>query len=160
MSKVFKGLALLIIFVLQSTLLSFIEIKGVKPDILLIVIVIFSVFGGSLEGSIYGLIGGILQDIFFGHAVGFNMLIYMLIGFIFGEISKNLFKEKFVTVMSMVVLATFIKHVIYILLMVIMDSLVPLSPLIFAILIEAFYNAIISYIIFYFIIKYKKKRNI
>lgn len=159
MSKVFKVLTLLMVFVLQSTLLGFIEIKGVKPDLLLIVVALFSIFDGSFEGSIYGLIGGILQDIFFGHAIGFNTFIYMIIGFILGELSKNLFKEKYITAMSMVLLATSIKYIVYILVMIIINNFTSFTPILYVILFEMIYNSVVSYIVYRLIIKFEKKRN-
>ena len=51
------------IYVLQSSIFSFIDILGVKPDFLLGSIIAVSLQSDDIEGGIYGFIFGLLQDL-------------------------------------------------------------------------------------------------
>jgi rod shape-determining protein MreD len=49
--------------VIQSTLLHWVALRGVKPDLALIVLVFVSVRRGSMTGQITGFASGILEDL-------------------------------------------------------------------------------------------------
>jgi rod shape-determining protein MreD len=83
-------------FFLQTGLLPFLEIRGIKPDLLLVMLVGMGYCGGNPLGLIAGLCAGVLIDVIYGQAFGLNALIYMLIGFGAGIFyNKNIFGKHF-----------------------------------------------------------------
>ena len=75
------GILIIICFVLQTSLLPFIEIANINPNLLLILTVSFGLMRGRMEGMFVGFFCGFLYDIYFGFIIGPYMLIYMLIGY-------------------------------------------------------------------------------
>lgn len=79
--------------VLQGTVLPFLEIRGVRPDLLLTILVGMGLAGGNPVGLVVGLCAGLLVDVVYGQAVGLHALIYMLIGFGAGLFYKKQFMK-------------------------------------------------------------------
>ncbi len=63
----------IIAIVLQLTLIPLISFDFILPDILLIVLVYFTLLKGQLFGTVYGFILGFLFDIFSGGLIGSAM---------------------------------------------------------------------------------------
>lgn len=78
---------------LQSTLFAHITIAGVTPDIILIVVLFYSIFQGSRKGAIFGCALGLLEDIFLGRFIGMNALTKGLTAGIVGWFAQRAFKE-------------------------------------------------------------------
>ena len=72
-------------FLLQSTLFqSTFAVADVAPNLMLILTVSFGLMRGKREGMFVGFLGGILSDLFFGSALGFTALLYVIIGYCCG----------------------------------------------------------------------------
>ncbi len=102
---------LLVNIVIQSAILPFLQIVGVQPDTLMILVISFSLLGGSGTGLTVGLTGGLIQDILYGNSVGYNALVYMLIGFFMGAIHDKVFTDKIIMPSVFVFLAVLIRGV-------------------------------------------------
>lgn len=74
----------IIAIVLQLTLIPLISFDFILPDILLIVLVYFTLLKGQLFGTVYGFILGFLFDIFSGGLIGSAMFSKTLAGFTAG----------------------------------------------------------------------------
>jgi len=86
-------LMVLIVFVIQTTILHNFSIRGIIPNLLVIVILSTSLLRGKIEGAIIGASLGIFQDIFFGGVVGFYATIYMFLGYLTGYLYLNFYKD-------------------------------------------------------------------
>lgn len=84
---------ILINFILQTTVFNYIEIIGVKPNTMLILIVSFSFMRGEIEGGIIGFFSGLLTDSFFGQFLGLNAFIGLTVGFLCGKIFNEFYKD-------------------------------------------------------------------
>ena len=72
-------------FLLQSTLFqSTFAVADVAPNLMVILTVSFGLMRGKREGMFVGFLGGILSDLFFGSALGFTALLYVIIGYCCG----------------------------------------------------------------------------
>jgi rod shape-determining protein MreD len=80
--------------IVQSSLFPFIEIYGVCPDSLMVLVVSFALLAGNPTAVLAGLCGGLLQDIMYGQAMGFYAMQYMLIGYFVGLIYGKVFVGK------------------------------------------------------------------
>ena len=88
----YSGLFLLSI-ILQSTLLHFFKIGGVKPDLLLIVVILSAVLNGKKTGAGVGFAYGLLEDILVGKYIGLQALTKMLTGYIVGSLERKVFPD-------------------------------------------------------------------
>ena len=70
--------------VLQLTIIPFLAYHQIAPDLLLILLVYFTLMMGQLHGTILGFIFGFLFDIFSGGIIGSAMFSKTLSGFIAG----------------------------------------------------------------------------
>ncbi len=85
MKKVITTIILIIIsFVLQCTVFEALAIKGVVPNILIILTACSGFMQGERFGVFTGFFCGLLLDVFFFEIVGFYALLYMYIGYMNG----------------------------------------------------------------------------
>lgn len=88
-------LLLVILFtLLQSTALNYIRIFKVKPDILLILIIFFSLNLGQIYGLIIGALCGIFNEATSGIPSGVAVLVYSFGGLFLGHIGKWVYNQK------------------------------------------------------------------
>lgn len=83
------GLALL----LESTVLQFVLVAGVKPDLVLVLVVFYAITNGPREGAFLGFMGGLAQDFLSGYYLGLNALSFTVVGYLVGLGHTRLFKE-------------------------------------------------------------------
>ncbi len=69
---------------LQSTVIPVLSIGGVRPDLVLVVVVSAALTVGRETGLICGVFGGLLQDLLSVGPFGYNTLSKMLLGFLVG----------------------------------------------------------------------------
>ena len=77
MRHVYKALVLLLAFLVDSTLGSYIGILDISPSFLLVAVIAMAMAGEFAEAGIYGLAAGVLLDLFWGRTFGFHALLYM-----------------------------------------------------------------------------------
>ncbi|MFC2075658.1 rod shape-determining protein MreD [candidate division KSB1 bacterium] len=83
--KILGTLALIIIaLILHTTLFDLIAIGGVRPDLLLIILVLLSLRGGSITGTLVGFIIGFFQDLYSPEMFGLNALTKSIVGYLLG----------------------------------------------------------------------------
>ena len=70
-------------FLFQSTLLEILPLR-IKPDLVLILVVFFSLLNGRRPGLIMGITTGLLQDLLRGRLLGMNLLALALVGWVVG----------------------------------------------------------------------------
>ena len=97
---------------LQSTLLERAAIKGVKPDIVLIILVFVSLRRGSMAGQLSGFISGIIEDLLSLAPLGFHAFSRTLIGFLYGLFQGNIFLDPVFMPFIVVAVATLIKAIL------------------------------------------------
>ncbi|OUP83083.1 rod shape-determining protein MreD [Lachnoclostridium sp. An169] len=103
---------LLTAYLLQCTVFSFLELAGIRPNLLIIVTAAFGFMRGSREGMLVGFFSGLFVDIQFGDIIGFYALIYLLIGFINGLFEQMYFDEDIKLPLFLIVISEFIYGVV------------------------------------------------
>ena len=94
MRRVFTIFILIIIsFLLQSVLFSFHNVRGMAPNLMLILTMSFAVMRGRREGLLTGFFCGFLYDIYFGTLIGPHMFLFMIIGYLNGAFHKDYLME-------------------------------------------------------------------
>lgn len=100
-------------FIIQTTLLRFVEIRGIQPDLILIM-VIFSGFSFPKGKSI--VVGGLLglaQDSLSGGIIGVNMLSKGFIGFCAANLKESIVMENLIAQFFLIAGATILEGLIF-----------------------------------------------
>ena len=88
--------AVLILGVLiETTIVSRMAVFGIAPDIMLSIIVSYSILRGDSEGALAGLCGGLLLDIAAGQAIGLYSMLGLLVGYIVGKPFRDFYRESY-----------------------------------------------------------------
>ncbi len=87
------GIFILVFFLLQITIGQSIAIASVAPNLLLILTSEFGFVRGQKTGIWVGFFGGLLLDIYYGDAIGFYALLYMIIGYLNGFFHQLYYDE-------------------------------------------------------------------
>lgn len=83
------------VVLVQLTIIPFVSIQGVVPNLLLIAVVYFSILYGQTFGTVTGATYGLLFDLISGNLVGSNMLSLTVAGFIAGYFSGETRRDKY-----------------------------------------------------------------
>ena len=92
--KIVIAITIIICFLLQSTLFQTLSFSSISPNLLIVVTAAFGFMRGKKEGLFVGFFCGIIIDIFFGSILGFNALVYMIIGYCNGIFKKIFYPEE------------------------------------------------------------------
>ena len=91
--KVYTFLVVIICFLIQSTILEYVQLGIVKPNLLLILVASAGFIRGKKAGMTIGFLCGLLADVFWGGLIGFYILVYVVIGYINGMFRSWFYDE-------------------------------------------------------------------
>jgi rod shape-determining protein MreD len=138
--------------ILETTVFNYLAVAGVKPDLMLIVVIYLGLNKGALTGEISGFVAGFLQDIFSGGLIGTNALIKMIIGNAVSLGHNKLAFENIITQAVLTVVVTLVGVVLTIFLnMIFAGPGFYYSRVIINGLIASLYNAVLAIFIFRFL---------
>lgn len=148
------GIILSVTFILQSTIVQYIEVWHIKPNLVLIVILSFALIRGSVEGAVVGLCGGLLLDISGARVFGLNAFLGMYVAIGAGIFNKRFFKDNY----FVAILFTFSFSFLYELIFYILRFYIwgetnigyAISGIVFP---ESIYNCILAVPIYYFALR-------
>ncbi|MBO8137259.1 MAG: rod shape-determining protein MreD [Desulfotomaculum sp.] len=135
--------------VLQATIFDFFRIFGVKPDLVLLLVIFYGFIYGSKEGAFVGFLGGLLVDFLTGHYIGVNALSKMAAGFFAGLGETKLYKENvfIATIVSMT--GTAAGQSVYYLLLLAAGIKIPFFLGLFQVIIPvALYNGLLTLVLY------------
>jgi rod shape-determining protein MreD len=78
------ALIVIVLIVVQATLIPFMSLAGVTPDMLLIFVVVFALREGQIPGTAAGFVVGFVSDIVTGDFLGLGALTKTIAGFTAG----------------------------------------------------------------------------
>jgi len=138
--------------ILQDTVLNVISIAEGKPDFVLILVVFFALFHGSVQGGLLGVVFGLMEDLMTGRFIGLNAICKGLTGFIIGAMSERLYKNNFFIPVVTVLIATFLYSIVYLLCGFMIGLNLEAARMLMVTIPDAVYNVVFSplfYAIFY-----------
>ncbi len=139
----------LILYFLQINFFSWFTIKGISPNLFVILILFLGLFGGKRVGVPMGIFLGILLDFFASKKIGISAIMLGIVGIIAGILDKNFSKDSRMTIILMTILSTAIYEIGSILLNYIIVSInIEMLPFIKILLIEILYNVILITILY------------
>jgi len=99
--------------VFQTTVFNELIIAGVKPDLLLIIVILYALFNGPRQGAFVGLGLGLLEDLFQAKYIGLNAAGKLTTGLIIGFLEKRIFKDNFLVPVLALFFGSLIHTAIY-----------------------------------------------
>ena len=91
--KIVMLIMILLSFLIQSTVLRMISVSFIRPNLLLMIVIIFAFMRGRTSGMVLGFICGLFVDMFSSPVLGFTSLVYVLIGYVCGCCYNIFFDE-------------------------------------------------------------------
>jgi rod shape-determining protein MreD len=135
--------------VLQSTVLHWVAVRGVIPDLGLIILVFVAIRRGSMTAQLSGFAAGMVEDVLSLSPLGFHAFVRAVIGFFYGLTAGSIFVDPILMPVILTVVATVFKGLISSLLVVLLS--IPAGGFaIFAgpLWIEMGYNAVLAPFLF------------
>ena len=99
--------------ILQSTLISLLSIEDIKPDLIIILLVIYGLQFGQISTTIAGFGIGLFQDFLISGVIGISSLSKSIAGFIAGTIGKKKRKNSLQLFVLVLFCITLIHDVIF-----------------------------------------------
>lgn len=117
---------------------------GIKPNLILIFIIVFSSFAGLYKGVIYSFFVGIIMDFLYGSNYGVFLTSYVVVAIVIGLIEKNYRKQN----RNTLILITFIGTSIFeVMLCIIYSILCERIMNIFSLTVQIFISSILNMVI-------------
>jgi rod shape-determining protein MreD len=91
---------------LQTTFLHRLSPAGVLPDMILIFVVCYSLYNGSVPGGVYGTLFGLVEDFYSGRMLGVNALCKGVVGYCVGKLHPSVYRERLLLGVLSVLAAT------------------------------------------------------
>ncbi len=98
--------------VLQSTLLHWVAVRGVIPDLGLIVLVFVAIRRGSMTAQLSGFASGVVEDVLSLSPLGFHAFIRTIVGFLYGLTEGSIFVDPILMPVILIIIATLFKALI------------------------------------------------
>jgi rod shape-determining protein MreD len=152
-------LLLLIAWLLQSSFLELIAVAGVKPDLVMLIIVLYGFLLGPKEGAFLGYAGGLVEDLIFGQYIGLSALSNMVAGYLAGVAGERLYRENILVASLVTFFVTLAGFLVNYLLLYYLGLHVSPSALVRVVLPAAVYTSILAPFIFGRIFRYLQVRG-
>lgn len=101
---------------MESTLLDRMKLMGVKPDLLLVAVVLFALARGARPAARLGFVFGLSEDLLIGKYIGLNALSKASIGYLVGLGENRLYKDNPLIPVAGLFTGTIVYEVIYLVL--------------------------------------------
>lgn len=137
------------IYLLQSLFFVNFTIAGVKPNIIIILVLFIGLFIGRSRGIIYGIIYGIFIDLWIGKSIGITSICLAIVGIIGGAFDKNFSKDSRIVILLIGAFCTIVYEVlVYIFQILFFQVNAEIIPFLKILAIETIYNVLIITIIY------------
>lgn len=151
MKKFLFFLAIVVSGLLQVTILNYFKIFNIKPDLLLICVVIASLTFELKWALIFSLSAGLLKDVFAMYSFGINSALFLLWSFCIARLNREISLESNVFRMCLVFIITFLHTVISGIIYTYSGRFVPLGIILRIIILQSVYTALVLPIVYKFI---------
>lgn len=136
--------------ILQSTVLRYLTVYDVIPNIYLIFLVYTAFYNGGLHGTTCGFISGLIEDVISISPLGFHALIKMIIGSLFSSFNGLVILDSLIMPMFLVTFATILNRVFAFGVISIFSLSVPVHSIFSKyFLIEIAYNTLLTPFLFF-----------
>jgi rod shape-determining protein MreD len=116
--NIYASILLLIsVALIQSTVMPHLTLWGVKPDLMVLVVISWSLLRGAREGIVWGFIGGLCLDLFSGAPFGLSALALLIVSFFSGLGEATIFRTHIILPLATMFFASLVYDLIFLLLL-------------------------------------------
>lgn len=142
-------IAIIISFLLQTSVFSFLKLAGTAPNVMLALVVSIAMMRGQKDGVIVGFFCGLLLDVFYGTMLGQYALLYVAIGYINGFFNRMYFQDDFLFPLAVLLGNSFLYDILVYIFFFLMRGRMGFLYFLKSIIIpEAIYTAIIAALVY------------
>lgn len=96
------GAVFFVCAIIQTGIVGYIDIFGIRPNLFITLITCFALLGRAAEGAVIGFIAGIIQDMTMGYSLGGYAVLGMYLGLIVGILNTGFVKENLLVAIAFV----------------------------------------------------------
>jgi len=108
-------LTVLVFLLMQAVVADRIALGSVAPDFVVLVVLFFALYRGSVRGAIFGFVVGFLEDLGNPEYLGLNALVKSVMGFLVGDAGRKTFPDNAFLLFVLFALAALGHDVVYLL---------------------------------------------
>lgn len=151
MKNFLKGLCIIILFIIALFIQLFIfnnmELFGVKPNLILICVIVVGLYTNIYSSTIFSFLVGIIVDLLFGSG-GMFIISYTAIGMLLGYISGDYMKENYLSIILITAISVTLFEVVeYVQSMIILSKYISFLFLIKQVILSILLNTVLVFII-------------
>lgn len=159
--KIITFVIVVVCFLLDCTIFTKLAFASIKPNLLLIVTCSLGLMRGRKKGMAVGLVSGFFVDLFWGGTIGYNMLIYAVIGYLNGTFRRMFFDEDVKLPIALIAVSDLIFGLVnYVCLYMLQGDFAFGTYLIHIILPEVVYTVLVTLVLYQIILQIHKKLEI
>lgn len=144
----------LCISLIQTTLLAYISVLGIQPDLFIIFLVYVSL-NSDLEGAFYAnWMTGLAKDLFSEGPFGLSAIMFVVVGYLISMTKDNIFRNNVTTQILVTLAISIIYNLMYLFMLSISLASVSLLMLVWKCPMIAIYNSLIALPIFWLFKKF------
>lgn len=143
MRKLIFIAAIIMFGLLQVTILNYINIFNVKPDLLLISVTIASLFFEPLWAIFFSIFAGILKDVFSVNAFGMHTLLFFLWSFSIIKLSRKVSFDNDYFKLALLFMITILNNIIIRLIFIFLGNFISLGLFLRITFVESLYTVLI-----------------
>lgn len=119
-----------------------------KPDLLLVMVISYTLVGGIKPGTIAGFALGMLEDLLSGGFIGVNTMTKTLLGFSTGLLEKSIFHDHIFVPSLMTFVGTILNSLLYMVIVHSFDQRFTMFPPLGKLMALAMLNALLAPLVF------------
>ena len=149
--KNFIFIAIIIIFgLLQTTILNYVNIFNIKPDLLLISVIIASLFFEPIWAISLSIFAGILKDVFSVNAFGMHTILFFLWSFLIIKLSRKITLDNNYIKLVLIFIIAILNNIIIRLIFLFLGNFISLGLFLRITFIDSLYTALIFLLVLKF----------
>ena len=149
--KNFIFIAIIVIFgLLQTTILNYVNIFNIKPDLLLISVIIASLFFEPIWAISLSIFAGILKDVFSVNAFGVHTILFFLWSFLIIKLSRKITLDNNYIKLVLIFIIAVLNNIIIRLIFLFLGNFISLGLFLRISFIEPLYTAFIFLLVLKF----------
>lgn len=150
-AKIFIFLVMIyfVIYFLQVNFFNWFNIKGVQPNLFVVLVLFVGIFSNARVGQVFGFITGLYTDFLFSNSIGISAVLFALIGYSGDFLQKRFPRDSKITIMIMSSITTAVYEIIRVIYRyMFFSSTVGFVTFIYTLAIELVFNALLITILY------------
>lgn len=134
---------------LEATWPQILSIQRVVPDLVVVLVVYFSISEGTERGMYTGVLGGIFQDVASNTGIGHHVLCLVIVGYVVGRMASRLITDNPYVKTVTVLMAAMVQGILYLMVEYVQQvDMNTVYMMLYSIIPHAFYTALVTPFVF------------